>query len=227
MNYRINVFEVKNSANNVRAYANVAFGESFVVRNIAIVEKKDGSGYFVAMPSYRSNEVDQDGQPVYKSVANPITKEFQKEITGAILEAYEKRSDLGKEGLKTGDGNAELKYNVAVNIFEKDNAHIRGLARMYMEDTFVVQNISIVEGKKGLFVSMPAYKNSKGEYQDIAFPISKEFRGKLYTAILDTYQQEKEKPREERNRADSKDASKTGREDGLIEAGDKDELPFR
>ena len=39
MNYRINVFEVKNSDNNVKAYANVAFGESFVVRNIAIVAK--------------------------------------------------------------------------------------------------------------------------------------------------------------------------------------------
>lgn len=37
MNYRINVFEVKGNDSNVKAYANVAFGESFVVRNIAIV----------------------------------------------------------------------------------------------------------------------------------------------------------------------------------------------
>ena len=64
MNYRINVFNVKDSDSNVKAYANVAFGESFVVRNIAIVEKRDGEGLFVAMPSYRSNEVDQDGQHV-------------------------------------------------------------------------------------------------------------------------------------------------------------------
>ena len=53
MNYRINVFNVKDSDSNVKAYANVAFGESFVVRNIAIVEKRDGEGLFVAMPSYR------------------------------------------------------------------------------------------------------------------------------------------------------------------------------
>lgn len=57
MNYRINVFNVKESDSNVKAYANVAFGESFVVRNIAIVEKRDGEGLFVAMPSYRSNDV--------------------------------------------------------------------------------------------------------------------------------------------------------------------------
>ena len=53
MNYRINVFEVKGNDSNVKAYANVAFGESFVVRNIAIVERKDGEGLFVDMPSYR------------------------------------------------------------------------------------------------------------------------------------------------------------------------------
>jgi len=57
MNYRINVYSVKDSDSNVKAYANVAFGESFVVRNIAVVEKKDSEEVFVAMPSYRSNDV--------------------------------------------------------------------------------------------------------------------------------------------------------------------------
>lgn len=225
MNYRINVFNVKDSDSNVKAYANVAFGESFVVRNIAIVEKKDGEGVFVAMPSYRSNEVDQDGQHVYKSVANPITKEFQQELSGAILEAYENSENLGKDGMKMGKGTGELKFNISVNVFEKEGSHIKGLARMYIEDTFVVQNISIVEGKNGLFVSMPAYKTGKGDYQDIAFPISKEFREKLYSSILDTYKAEKEKPREERA-AEAKDKVKV-KDDEFLEVSDKDSLPFR
>lgn len=225
MNYRINVFNVKDSDSNVKAYANVAFGESFVVRNIAIVEKKDGEGVFVAMPSYRSNEVDQDGQHVYKSVVNPITKEFQQELSGAILEAYENSENLGKDGMKMGKGTGELKFNISVNVFEKEGSHIKGLARMYIEDTFVVQNISIVEGKNGLFVSMPAYKTGKGDYQDIAFPISKEFREKLYSSILDTYKAEKEKPREERA-AEAKDKAKV-KDDEFLEVSDKDSLPFR
>lgn len=225
MNYRINVFNVKDSDSNVKAYANVAFGESFVVRNIAIVEKRDGEGLFVAMPSYRSNEVDQDGQHVYKSVANPITKEFQQELSGAILEAYENRENLGKDGMKMGDGIGEPKFNISVNVFEKEGSHIRGLARMYIEDSFVVQNISIVEGKNGLFVSMPAYKTGKGDYQDIAFPISKEFREKLYSSILDTYKAEKEKPRDERA-AEAKDKAQA-RDDEFLEVSDKDSLPFR
>ena len=225
MNYRINVFNVKDSDSNVKAYANVAFGESFVVRNIAIVEKRDGEGLFVAMPSYRSNEVDQDGQHVYKSVANPITKEFQQELSGAILEAYENRENHGKDGMKMGDGIGEPKFNKSVKVFEKEGSNIRVLARMYIEDAFVVQNISIVEGKNGLFVSMPAYKTGKGDYQDIAFPISKEFREKLYSSILDTYKAEKEKPRDERA-AEAKDNAQA-KNDEFLEVSDKDSLPFR
>lgn len=223
MNYRINVFEVKNDESNVKAYANVAFGESFVVRNIAVVERKDGEGLFVDMPSYRSNEVDIDGNPVYKDIANPVTKEFYQELTENILKAYEQRAELGKDGLKVGADSAEPKFNVSVTPIDKENSHTKGLARMYIEDSFVVQNISVVEGKNGLFVSMPAYKNSRGDYQDIAFPITKDFREKLFNSVLDTYKQEREKPREA---TPVKEAEKA-KDDGFLQVSDKDTLPFR
>lgn len=225
MNYRINVFEVKNSESNVKAYANVAFGESFVVRNIAIVERKDGEGLFVDMPSYRSNEVDEHGNPIYKDIANPTTKEFYQELTDNILKAYEQRSELDKDGLKVGNDSSEPVFNVSVTPIDREGSHTKGLARMYIEDSFVVQNISVVEGKNGLFVSMPAYKNSRGDYQDIAFPISKEFRKKLFSAILDIYKVEKEKPRKER-KSEAKDKANV-KDDAFLEISDKDSLPFR
>lgn len=223
MNYRINVFDVKSEDSNVKAYANVAFGESFVVRNIAIVERKDGEGLFVDMPSYRSNEVDIDGKPVYKDIANPVTKEFYQEFTENILKAYEQRAELGRDGLKVGSDSSEPKFNVSVTPFDREGSHTKSLARMYIEDSFVVQNISVVEGKNGLFVSMPAYKTSSGDYQDIAFPITKEFREKLFGSVLDTYKQEREKPRET---APTKAVEKS-RDDILIDMGPKEELPFR
>jgi DNA-binding cell septation regulator SpoVG len=223
MNYRINVFKVKNSESNVKAYANVSFGDAFVVRNIAIVQKRDGSGLFVDMPSYRSSEVDEYGQHIYNSIANPITKAFQEELTSAILQAYEQRSELGKDGLKVGSGSDEPSFNVTVSVFEKEGSCTKGLARMYINDSFVVQNISIVEGKNGLFVSMPAYKNGKGAYQDIAFPITKDFRSKLFGAILDTYKIEREKPRDKTPaKADEKYGDKE-----FLDIGSKEELPFR
>jgi DNA-binding cell septation regulator SpoVG len=231
MNYRINVFEVKNSESNVKAYANVAFGDSFVVRNIAIVEKKDGSGIFVDMPSYRSKELDENGQQIYKNIANPITKEFYQELTGNILKAYGHRAQLGREGLKVGTDSAEPKFHVSVASFDRDGSHTKGLARMYIEDSFVVQNISIVEGKNGLFVSMPAYKTGKGEYKDVAFPITKDFRGKLYGAILDTYKQERGKPREEKQKDEKtktlQEVRRSFGEDSFLEASKDDDLPFR
>ena len=223
MNYRINVFEVKNSDSNVKAYANVAFGESFVVRNIAVVERKDGEGLFVDMPSYRSNEVDEQGNPIYKDIANPTTKEFYQELTDNILEAYEQCAELGKDGLKVGNDSSEPVFNVSVTPMDREGSHTKGLARMYIEDSFVVQNISVVEGKNGLFVSMPAYKNSRGDYQDIAFPITKDFRSKLFEAVLDTYNKEKDRPRDA---ALTKEADKS-RDEGFLEVGDKDTLPFR
>lgn len=225
MNYRINVFEVKGSDSNVKAYANIAFGDSLVVRNIAIVERKDGEGLFVDMPSYRSNEVDEHGYPIYKDIANPVTKDFYKELTDNILEAYEKRAELGKDGLKVGNDSAEPVFNVSVTPIDREGSHTKGLARMYIEDSFVIQNISVVEGKNGLFVSMPAYKTSRGDYQDIAFPITKDFREKLFGAVLDTYKQEREKPREERT-AQAKEKVKA-KDDEFLEVSDRDSLPFR
>jgi DNA-binding cell septation regulator SpoVG len=186
------------------------------------VEKKDGSGLFVDMPSYRSNELDDHGRNVYKNIANPITKEFSEELTASILQAYEQRKKLGKEGLKVGDGSGEPKFNVSVNVFDKPGSHTKGLARMYLNDSFVVQNISIVDGKNGLFVSMPAYKTGKGEYQDIAFPITKDFRSKLYGAVLDTYKLEREKPLDKAAAKDDK-----FKDIDILDTGSKEELPFR
>jgi DNA-binding cell septation regulator SpoVG len=70
---------------------------------------------------------------------------------------------------------------------------------------------------------MPAYKNGKGAYQDIAFPITKDFRSKLYGAILDTYKVEREKPRE---MTPAKEAEKSGDKE-FSDIGSKEELPFR
>ena len=72
-------------------------------------------------------------------------------------------------------------------------------------------------------MSMPAYKNSRGDYQDIAFPITKDFRSKLFEAVLDTYNKEKDRPRDA---ALTKEADKS-RDEGFLEVGDKDTLPFR
>ena len=52
MKYSINVTEAKNQDGNVRGFANLVFGDSFKITNIAILENKEKGTLFVSMPRY-------------------------------------------------------------------------------------------------------------------------------------------------------------------------------
>lgn len=206
MFYNIKISESKNIENKARAYATVVFGNSLAVKNIAIVEKKDGEGVFVSMPSLKTKDMDELGNPIYKEICNPITADFQKEFTGAILQAYvlKKEGKLDKDGLVIGDESSDLNFRVSVTPFEKNGSNLRGLASIYLEDSFVISSITLINGKNGVFVSMPAYKanapskDGENKYHDIAYPITKEFRAEISKAILDEYHSKKNKQLEEK-----------------------------
>lgn len=205
MKYSIRVNEVKNKDGNLRGFATVVFGDSFKVTNIAILESKEKGQLFVSMPRYKSNERDENGN-VYKDVCNPITKEFREELYGNILEAYEnlQKQEQNQER-DSQDFRDTPEFSVSVTPFERDGSNIRGLARIYFEDSFIVNNVNILQGKENLFVAMPSYKSKqidehgKPVYQEVCYPVTKEFREKLYQEIISTYVWEVQQ-REEKNR---------------------------
>ena len=49
-------------------------------------------------------------------------------------------------------------FSVTVTPYEREGSNIKGLARIYFENSFIVNNINIVQGKEKIFVSMPSYK---------------------------------------------------------------------
>lgn len=55
-------------------------------------------------------------------------------------------------------------------------------------DVFAITGIKIMDGKNGLFVSMPSAKNKKDEWHDICFPVTKEFRKVLSNSILNAFE---------------------------------------
>jgi stage V sporulation protein G len=59
-----------------------------------------------------------------------------------------------------------------------------------IDDVFVVHDIKIIDGEKGLFIAMPSRKSQDGEYRDIVHPINQETRTFLQNLILDKYQEE-------------------------------------
>ena len=66
---------------------------------------------------------------------------------------------------------------------------LKAVASIIFDNEFVVHDIKIVEGEKGLFVAMPSKKSVDGEYRDIAHPISTESRGRIQEVIFARYQE--------------------------------------
>ena len=58
-----------------------------------------------------------------------------------------------------------------------------------IDEEFVVHDIKVIEGEKGLFIAMPSRKATDGEYRDIAHPINSSTRDKIQTIILEKYQE--------------------------------------
>jgi len=74
-----------------------------------------------------------------------------------------------------------------VRIHLRPEQKLKAFATITFDNTFVVHNVKIVSGKKGLIVSMPSRKVKDGSFKDIAHPITNEFRSKLEKAVLDAY----------------------------------------
>ena len=66
---------------------------------------------------------------------------------------------------------------------------LRGVASFNIGDEFVIHDIKIIEGDRGLFIAMPSRKAADGEYRDIAHPINSETRKVIQDRILQEYEQ--------------------------------------
>jgi stage V sporulation protein G len=64
---------------------------------------------------------------------------------------------------------------------------MRAVVSVTIDNAFVVHDIKVIEGDKGLFIAMPSRKTADGEYRDIAHPINSETRENLQTLILEAY----------------------------------------
>ncbi|WP_367567715.1 SpoVG family protein [Lacrimispora sp.] len=81
-----------------------------------------------------------------------------------------------------------MKIDVKIGSIRPDG-NVRAYASVNLNDCFAIRNVKIVDSTKGLFIAMPSYKAGNGEYKDICFPVTKEFREQLNQAVVDAYQQ--------------------------------------
>jgi len=65
---------------------------------------------------------------------------------------------------------------------------MKAIVSITLDDEFVVHDIKVIEGEKGLFIAMPSKKASDGEYRDIAHPINSDTRDRIQSTILTSYE---------------------------------------
>ncbi len=65
---------------------------------------------------------------------------------------------------------------------------MKAVVSITIDEEFVVHDIKVIEGEKGLFIAMPSRKASDGEYRDIAHPINSSTRDFIQSMILDKYE---------------------------------------
>ena len=66
---------------------------------------------------------------------------------------------------------------------------MKAVVSVTFDNAFVVHDIKVIDGEKGLFIAMPSRKASDGEYRDIAHPINSRTRERIQSTILARYQQ--------------------------------------
>ena len=65
---------------------------------------------------------------------------------------------------------------------------MKAVVSITLDDIFVVHDIKVIEGDKGLFIAMPSRKSGEGDYRDIAHPINSETREWVQKVILEGYE---------------------------------------
>ena len=78
--------------------------------------------------------------------------------------------------------------DVRIRKVEKEGK-MKAVVSITLDGEFVVHDIKVIEGEKGLFIAMPSRKAADGEYRDIAHPINSSTREKIQELILEKYQE--------------------------------------
>ena len=79
--------------------------------------------------------------------------------------------------------------DVRIRKIEKEGK-MKAVVSITIDEEFVIHDINIIEGEKGMFIAMPSRKTAEGEYKDIAHPIKSSTRELIQNLILQKYNEE-------------------------------------
>lgn len=82
-------------------------------------------------------------------------------------------------------------------IFEDRSDTLKAATNIILEDDkdrIVIKNVRIIEGKNGLFMSLPARRNVKNEFKEICYPLSADLRKRMSDAVITAYKEALKNP---------------------------------
>ena len=80
-----------------------------------------------------------------------------------------------------------------IRIHLRGEDKLKAFVTVTFDQSFVVCNMKIIQGNKGLILCMPSRKLPDGTYKDIAHPINMEFRKTLEDRVMAEYEKELQK----------------------------------
>jgi stage V sporulation protein G len=83
------------------------------------------------------------------------------------------------------DANMEI---TEVKVFPINEEKLKAFVSIVFDHCFMVNDIKIIQGREGLFISMPSRKKKNGEFKDVAHPLNNETRRMIETKVLAEYE---------------------------------------
>lgn len=77
--------------------------------------------------------------------------------------------------------------DVRVRKVEKEGK-MKAVVSITIDQEFVIHDIKVIEGDRGLFIAMPSKRTADGEFRDIAHPINSDTRENIQKLILESYE---------------------------------------
>lgn|GEM_PF-1058512 len=205
--FDVRVYPLDDPQGSTMAFASAALNvdgqDVAAIRGIRIVDGP--KGMFVSMPQFRKEK--EDGETKYFNVVNIKSGALLKDFNNAVLAEYAKaQSPEYKQSLTARDEAKQAQMgetpqdggNISVSVFTTPLDDPQGSTKAFASVLFKagdeklidINSVRVVEGKNGLFVSMPKSKTEKGgstEFHDIAFPLTKALHSKASSAVLAEY----------------------------------------
>jgi len=131
------------------------------------------------MPRYKTKE---DGKEVWKDIVYLSTEEERNVLLEEIAEKYR---SAAFDRLESGND-----VNVRVTVLNGREDNLRGLATVTVEG-LVIRNVKVMDGEKGLFVSMPQYRTTdedgREQWKSLVYPHNKNMYERLTKQVLEEY----------------------------------------